>query len=83
VDIATKEIIALAEEYDKLGERTLGVLTNPDLVTESNAKISVCNLVSWNQKSLSLGYYLVRNRGADDDNKVEHDALEKSFQQET
>jgi hypothetical protein len=82
VDIATQEIIALAEEYDRLGERTLGVLTKPDLVTESNAKNSVCNLVSGKRMPLSLGYYIVRNRGADDGNKVEHNALEKMFQEE-
>ena len=46
VDVATREIIALAEKYDKLGERTLGVLTKPDLVTEASAKISVCTSVS-------------------------------------
>jgi hypothetical protein len=28
VDIATQEILTLAEDYDKAGERTLGVLTN-------------------------------------------------------
>jgi hypothetical protein len=82
VDIATQEIIALAEEYDRLGERTLGVLTKPDLVTETSAKISVCNLVSGKRMPLSLGYYIVRNRGADDENKVEHDALEILFRQE-
>ena len=41
VDINTQEIIDLAKEYDKLGERTLGVLTKPDLVTEYNTKLSV------------------------------------------
>jgi hypothetical protein len=34
VDIATQEILELAEEYDKNGECTLGVLTKPDLVLE-------------------------------------------------
>ncbi|CRG86094.1 Interferon-induced GTP-binding protein Mx1 [Talaromyces islandicus] len=31
VDPATQEILTMAEEYDKQGERTLGVLTKPDL----------------------------------------------------
>lgn len=82
VDIATQEIIALAEEYDKLGERTLGVLTKPDLVMESNTKNYVCNLVSGKRMPLSLGYYIVRNRGADDESKVEHDTLETIFQED-
>ncbi len=32
VDIATQEILEMAEELDVKGERTLGVLTKPDLV---------------------------------------------------
>ncbi|KAH8889157.1 hypothetical protein GQ53DRAFT_723336 [Thozetella sp. PMI_491] len=82
IDVATQEIIALAEEYDKLGERTLGVLTKPDLVTEYSAKVAVCNLVSGTRRPLSLGYYLVRNRGADDQNTIEHASLELLFRQD-
>ena len=32
VDIATQEIIQMAEDADPFGRRTLGVLTKPDLV---------------------------------------------------
>lgn len=32
VDIATQEIIQMAEDADPHGKRTLGVLTKPDLV---------------------------------------------------
>jgi hypothetical protein len=32
VDIATQEIIQMAEDADIHGQRTLGVLTKPDLV---------------------------------------------------
>ena len=80
VDIATQEILDLAKTYDKNGERTLGILTKPDLVTESASKMSVFNLVSGSRKPLSLGYYIVRNRGADDDTIVQHEALELMFQ---
>ncbi|KAJ4855284.1 dynamin family domain-containing protein [Trichoderma breve] len=52
VDIATQEILELAEEYDKNGERTLGVLTKPDL---------------GKKRPLNLGYFLVRNRGPNGD----------------
>lgn len=82
VDIATQEILALAEEYDRLGERTLGVLTKPDLVKESAAKLAVCSLVAGKRRPLSLGYYIVRNRGADEDDRVDQDALELMFRQE-
>jgi hypothetical protein len=67
VDVATQEILALAEEYDKTGERTLGILTKPDLVNERSAKFAVCSLVEGKRKPLTLGYYIVRNRGGDDD----------------
>lgn len=64
VDIATQEILELAEEYDKNGERTLGVLTKPDLVLDPGAQAAVCDLVQGKKRPLTLGYYLVRNRGA-------------------
>lgn len=65
VDIATQEILELAEDYDKKGERTLGVLTKPDLVLESGAQAAICDLVEGKKRPLNLGYFLVRNRGAD------------------
>jgi hypothetical protein len=65
VDIATQEILELAEEYDPKGERTLGVLTKPDLVLEPGMQGAVCDLVLGNKRALNLGYFLVRNRGAD------------------
>lgn len=64
VDIATQEILELAGDYDKNGERTLGVLTKPDLVLEPGAQAAVCDLVQGNKRPLKLGYFLVRNRGA-------------------
>ncbi|KHE83776.1 hypothetical protein GE21DRAFT_1210308 [Neurospora crassa] len=73
VDIMTQEILALAEKYDPDGERTLGVLTKPDLVIERSAKEAVCNLVTGRKKALNLGYYLVKNRGGDDDDDTEDD----------
>ncbi|KAF4960727.1 hypothetical protein FGADI_742 [Fusarium gaditjirri] len=78
VDIATQEILQLAEEFDKDGERTLGILTKPDLVTEKGAQDTVCDLVQGKRRPLNLGYYIVRNRGADDA-KVEHHQLEQTF----
>ncbi|KAF5001166.1 hypothetical protein FGRMN_1190 [Fusarium graminum] len=63
VDVATQEILELAEDYDKEGVRTLGVLTKPDLVIESGAQAAVCDLVQGKKRPLNLGYFLVRNRG--------------------
>ena len=74
VDVMTQEILALAEKYDPDGERTLGILTKPDLVIEQSAKEAVCNLVAGRKKALNLGYYLVKNRGGDDDDDSEDDS---------
>lgn len=78
VDIATQEILELAEEYDKNGERTLGVLTKPDLVLEPSAQAAVCNLVQGKRRPLNLGYFLVRNRGPNSDLE-EPSELDKIF----
>ncbi|ETS84349.1 hypothetical protein PFICI_02374 [Pestalotiopsis fici W106-1] len=79
VDIATQEILELAEEYDKNGERTIGVLTKPDLVLESGAQDAVCDLVRGNRRPLNLGYFLVRNRGADG-NALKQSQLDQFFE---
>ncbi|KAG4254545.1 dynamin family protein [Fusarium proliferatum] len=62
VDVATQEILELAEDYDKDGIRTLGVLTKPDLVLEPGAQATVCDLIQGKKRPLNLGYFLVRNR---------------------
>lgn len=82
VDIATQEILSLAKEHDKAGERTLGVLTKPDLVTEHSAQVAVCNLVLGKKRPLTLGYYVVRSRGADNDDNFDHVVEEQMFRNE-
>ena len=59
----------MAEDHDKNGERTLGVLTKPDLVLEPSAQAAVCELVRGRKRPLTLGYYLVRNRGVDSESR--------------
>lgn len=66
VDIATQEILKLAKEADPDGKRTMGVLTKPDLATEKATQQAVLDLVNGNRNDLSLGYTVVKNRGADD-----------------
>ncbi|KAL1843731.1 hypothetical protein VTJ49DRAFT_112 [Mycothermus thermophilus] len=67
IDISNQEILTLAAKYDTTGERTLGILTKPDLVTEPSGQAAVCNIVLGRRKQLTLGYYIVRSRGADQD----------------
>ncbi|KAH6648210.1 P-loop containing nucleoside triphosphate hydrolase protein [Truncatella angustata] len=81
VDIATQEILELAEDYDKNGVRTLGVLTKPDLVLETTAQTAVCDLVWGKKRPLALGYFLVRNRGANS-GTVEQAELDHIFRQQ-
>lgn len=62
VDIATQEILEMAAECDTKGERTLGVLTKPDLV-DAGAEQHVLDLIDGKSHKLNLGWCIVRNRG--------------------
>ncbi|TLD09838.1 hypothetical protein PspLS_12042, partial [Pyricularia sp. CBS 133598] len=66
VDVATQEILTFAEEVDPTGDRTLGILTKADLVTERTASLAVVSLVEGKRKPLKLGYHVIANRGGDD-----------------
>lgn len=54
-----------AKTADPQGVRTVGVLTKADLVTEQAVVQGLLQLVKGN--TLKLGYFIVRNRGADED----------------
>ncbi|CAG8983703.1 hypothetical protein HYALB_00006272 [Hymenoscyphus albidus] len=62
VDIATQEILQMAEEVDPEGTRTLGLLTKPDLV-DRGAEGHVMNLIEGRKHHLALGWHLIRNPG--------------------
>ncbi|PHH75692.1 hypothetical protein CDD80_2181 [Ophiocordyceps camponoti-rufipedis] len=81
VDIATQEILKLAEKADPDGVRTMGVLTKPDLATEMATRNAVIELVRGNRTPLKLGYFVVKNRGADDKTSSlkERNDIEKAF----
>ncbi|KAM4067183.1 dynamin domain-containing protein [Hirsutella rhossiliensis] len=83
VDIATQEIVQLAEKADPDGVRTMGVLTKPDLATEAATQKAVVDLVLGKRSNLKLGYYVVKNRGADDTSgdwtQAKRAAAEKAF----
>jgi len=82
-DVATQTIIRFASEVDPKGQRTLGVLTKPDLAVETATKNEVADLVRGRRQDLKLGYCIVRNRGADDHSAtldtVARDAKEREF----
>jgi GTPase SAR1 family protein len=75
VDIATQEILEMAERADPEGARTIGVLTKPDLVTEAASQKVIEDLLLGKEKQLQLGYYVVKNRSADDEETTVSDRL--------
>ncbi|KAH0421177.1 interferon-induced GTP-binding protein Mx1 [Colletotrichum camelliae] len=81
VDIATQEILKLAEAADPEKVRTMGVLTKPDLVTETATRGAIIDLVLGRRSTLKLGYYVVKNRSADDNSStlLERAAAEQAF----
>jgi len=60
-DIATIDILERARLVDPTGERTLGVLTKPDLVGAGNED-EVAAIVQNIRKPLKLGFVMVKNR---------------------
>ena len=80
VDIATQDILDIAEQCDPKGERTLGVLTKPDIVDEG-AEPAIMDIVEGRSHALNLGWCIVRNSGEKQlkDSTAERHAREKLF----
>lgn len=60
-DIATVDILERAQKVDPRGERTIGVLTKPDLIGPGNED-EVLAVLHNVRKPLQLGYVMVKNR---------------------
>ena len=60
-DIATIDILERAQKVDPLGERTIGVLTKPDLIGPGGEDEAIAVLTN-QRKPLKLGYTMVKNR---------------------
>ncbi|XP_008143916.2 interferon-induced GTP-binding protein Mx2 [Eptesicus fuscus] len=62
VDIATTEALSMAHEVDPEGDRTIGILTKPDLVDKGAEKnvVSVAQNLTYHLKK---GYMIVKCRG--------------------
>ncbi|KAJ1487321.1 P-loop containing nucleoside triphosphate hydrolase protein, partial [Baffinella frigidus] len=67
VDIATVGIINDARKADPQGQRTIGVLTKPDLIARGEEE-SVVETLRNVKAPLELGYIMVKNRGQDEIN---------------
>ncbi|XP_041837170.1 interferon-induced GTP-binding protein Mx [Melanotaenia boesemani] len=62
VDIATTEALKMAQQVDPDGERTLGILTKPDLVDKGTEE-TVVEIVHNEVIQLKKGYMIVKCRG--------------------
>lgn len=81
VDIANQEILDMAQRYDPDGQRTLGVLTKPDLV-DRGAEGPVLALVQGTAHKLTLGWSMVKNPSQEDldcGDGFDRHASEKTF----
>ncbi|XP_078265775.1 interferon-induced GTP-binding protein Mx3-like isoform X2 [Rhinoraja longicauda] len=82
VDIATTEALKMAQEVDPTGDRTLGILTKPDLV-DKGTEGNVVDIVQNMTVVLAKGYMIVKCRGQKDINEkitlVDAIAQEKAF----
>lgn len=68
-DPATQEILKLAKKADPAMTRTMAVLTKPDLAIERTMQqIAIDHVMGKRGSDLTLGYYVVKNRGSDDSN---------------
>lgn len=65
VDIATTEALSMAQEVDPEGDRTIGILTKPDLV-DRGAEDKVVDVVRNLVYHLKKGYMIVKCRGQQD-----------------
>ncbi|XP_052014146.1 interferon-induced GTP-binding protein Mx1 [Apodemus sylvaticus] len=65
VDIATTEALSMAQEVDPDGDRTIGILTKPDLV-DRGAEDKVVDVVRNLVYHLKKGYMIVKCRGQRD-----------------
>lgn len=80
VDVATQEILEMAKKADPAQDRTLGVLTKPDLV-DKGAEPRVIDLLEGRARSMKLGWHVIRNPGQSDLAKkdLDRDGHESTF----
>lgn len=80
VDVATQEILELAAEADVHGDRTLGVLTKPDLV-DRGGESGVIALLDGRTRRMKLGWHVIRNPGQKElqDATLDRSDLEADF----
>ena len=80
VDLATQEILDMAAKCDPDKQRTLGIMTKPDLVDRGSEKDKI-KVLEGKSHRLKLGWCVVRNPGQQELNNptLDRHAAEKAF----
>ena len=60
-DIANQSIIRKSRKFDVDGERTVGIITKPDLINEGSEKRIALLAKNQDTTKLKLGYFLLKN----------------------
>jgi len=60
-DIANQSIIKKSRSFDKDGERTVGIITKPDLINQGSEKRIALLASNKDTTKLKLGFFLVKN----------------------
>jgi hypothetical protein len=60
-DVATQKIIRLARQYDPEGQRTVGIITKPDLINVGSESRIARTAKNQDTIKLKLGFFLVKN----------------------
>ena len=66
-DIDTQGVLNLIKDMDPAGERTIGVITKPDKLTDEDDKAEISRLARNEKYTLQRGWHVVRNRGSSKD----------------
>jgi hypothetical protein len=60
-DIANQSIIKKSRQFDKEGERTVGIITKPDLINQGSERRIALLASNKDSTKLKLGFFLVKN----------------------
>ena len=60
-DIANQSIIKKSRQFDKDGERTVGIITKPDLINQGSERRIALLASNKDSTKLKLGFFLVKN----------------------
>ncbi|KAI9735713.1 MAG: hypothetical protein M1818_006321 [Claussenomyces sp. TS43310] len=60
-DIANQRVIQRARNFDKVGQRTIGIITKPDLINEGTQGRIASMARNEDTTKLKLGYFLLKN----------------------